>query len=62
MRAVEFGRCAYRDGLPRDANPYDDKRKRDWRLTWSRAWMKAWNDGWDDEEKKKSVALSEGAP
>lgn len=50
-RAVDFGRVAFRDGLPRTENPYDDHRKWNGKLTWSRAWMKAWDDGWDEAEK-----------
>jgi hypothetical protein len=55
-RAIEFGRVAFRDGLPRDANPYPDTRKACGRLTWSRAWRRAWLDGWEQAARERSHA------
>jgi hypothetical protein len=54
-RAIEYGRVSFRDGLPKSANPYDDKRKICGRLTWSRAWLKAWDDGWDEAKKISEI-------
>lgn len=45
--AFRKGMVAHQGGTARDANPYDDKRKSDGRLTWSRAFECAWRDGWD---------------
>ena len=59
-RAVEFGGVARMEGQPRDANPYDDRRKADGRVTFSRAWRRAWNDGWDQMDVHVRTLQQEG--
>lgn len=41
------GMQAFLDSVPRDACPYEDKRKPSGKLSWSRAYIRAWEDGWD---------------
>lgn len=52
--ATRRGREDAKKGVPRENNPYKDKRKPDGRLTWSRAYVRAWFEGWDSEVKESA--------
>jgi ribosome modulation factor len=51
------GMHASLEGQPRDACPYQDKRKPSGRLSWSRSFIAAWSDGWDYATADRSDAL-----
>jgi ribosome modulation factor len=57
--AYRKGYAAGESGFSVLTCPYQDKRKKDGRLTWSRAFESAWVDGWrDGVEAMKSAAIT----
>jgi hypothetical protein len=52
------GAAARLQGLPLEANPYDDKRQSNGRITYARAFRRAWDEGWWKQDKNIIVDLS----
>lgn len=51
-KADRKGYLARKDGLSKDACPYEDKRTRKGAIIWSRSFRRAWFNGWERAEKE----------